>query len=83
MDHGYALASNMEVTRKLIAATGFAHGALDAERFYVVPAGVGGIIVSSRRKAPGSNLAPRLKRREQSPQSSRNSKSTKLSSFPL
>jgi hypothetical protein len=44
---GYALASNnMEVTRKHIAATGLAHGALDAERFYVVPpASVGGIIV--------------------------------------
>ena len=44
---GYALASNnMEATRKHIAATDFAHGALDAERFYVVPpASVGGIIV--------------------------------------
>ncbi len=44
---GYALASsNMKVTRKHIADTGFAHGALDDERFYVVPpAGVGGIMV--------------------------------------
>jgi hypothetical protein len=52
---GYALASNnMEVTRKLIAATGFAHGALDAERFYVVPpAGVGGIIVFEPAKSAG------------------------------
>jgi len=52
---GYALASNnMEVTRKLIAATGFAHGALDAERFYVVPpAGVGGIVVFEPAKSAG------------------------------
>jgi hypothetical protein len=52
---GYALASNnMEVTRKLIAATGFAHGALDAERFYVVPpGGVGGIIVFEPTKSAG------------------------------
>ena len=44
---GYALASgNMPATRKLIAATGFAHGALDDERLYVVaPASVGGVIV--------------------------------------
>ncbi|MDB5811809.1 MAG: hypothetical protein JWN94_3931 [Betaproteobacteria bacterium] len=44
---GYALATNnMEVTRKLIVNTGFAHGALGTERFYVVPpASVGGIIV--------------------------------------
>ncbi|HEV7820823.1 MAG TPA: VOC family protein [Burkholderiales bacterium] len=52
---GYALASNnMDVTRKLIAATDFAHGSLDSERFYVVPpAGVGGIIVFEPAKSAG------------------------------
>ena len=52
---GYALASNnMEVTRKHIAALDFAHGALDAERFYVVPpASVGGIIVFEPAKGAG------------------------------
>ncbi len=52
---GYALASNnMEATRKHIAATDFAHGALDAERFYVVPpASVGGIIVFEPAKSAG------------------------------
>jgi hypothetical protein len=52
---GYALASNnMEVTRRHIAATGYAHGALDAERFYVVPpASVGGIIVFEPAKSGG------------------------------
>ena len=52
---GYALASNnMEVTRKHIAALDFAHGALDAERFYVVPpASVGGIIVFEPAKSAG------------------------------
>ena len=52
---GYALASNnMEATRKLIAATGLAHGALDAERFYVVPpASVGGILVFEPVKSGG------------------------------
>ena len=50
---GYALASNnMEVTRKHIAGLDFAHGALDAERFYVVPpASVGGIIVFEPAKS--------------------------------
>ena len=52
---GYALASNnMEATRKHIADSGFAHGALDAERFYVVPpASVGGIIVFEPAKSAG------------------------------
>ena len=52
---GYALASNnMEVTRKHIAASDFAHGALDDERFYVVsPASVGGIIVFEPAKSAG------------------------------
>jgi hypothetical protein len=52
---GYALASNnMEVTRRHIADSGFAHGALDAERYYVVPpASVGGIIVFEPAKSPG------------------------------
>ena len=52
---GYALASNnMEATRKHIAATDFAHGALDAERFYVVPpSSVGGIIVFEPAKSAG------------------------------
>jgi hypothetical protein len=51
---GYALASdNMEATRKLIAGSGYAYGALDGERFYVVPpAGVGGIIVFEPAKSP-------------------------------
>ena len=50
---GYALASNnMQVTRKHIAALDFAHGALDAERFYVVPpSSVGGIIVFEPAKS--------------------------------
>lgn len=44
---GYVLASDdIEATREHVAATGFAHGALDASRLYVVPpASVGGIIV--------------------------------------
>jgi len=52
---GYALASNnMEVTRKHITSLDFAHGALDAERFYVVPpASVGGIIVFEPAKSAG------------------------------
>jgi hypothetical protein len=42
------------VTRKHIAALDFAHGALDAERFYVVPpASVGGIIVFEPAKSAG------------------------------
>ena len=58
---GYALAShNMEVTRKHIAATGFAHGSLDAERFYVVPpASVGGIIVFEPEKSAGLEFGAR------------------------
>ena len=50
---GYALASNnMEITRKHIAESDFAHGALDGERFYVVPpASVGGIIVFEPAKS--------------------------------
>jgi hypothetical protein len=52
---GYALASsNMEITRKRIAASDFAHGALDAERLYVVPpSSVGGIIVFEPAKSSG------------------------------
>ena len=52
---GYALASdNMEVTRKHITSLDFAHGALDAERFYVVPpASVGGIIVFEPAQSAG------------------------------
>ncbi len=52
---GYALASgSMEATRKHIAATDYAHGALDAERFYVVPpSSVGGIIVFEPARSPG------------------------------
>lgn len=50
---GYALASsNMEVTRKHIAQSGFAHGSLDSERFYIVPpSSVGGIIVFEPAKS--------------------------------
>jgi hypothetical protein len=56
---GYALASNnMEATRKHIAATGFAHGALDAERFYVVPpSSVGGVIVFEPAKSGGLDFS--------------------------
>ena len=56
---GYALASdNMEATRKFIAATGFAHGALDGERFYVVPpSSVGGIIVFEPAKSAALEFA--------------------------
>lgn len=52
---GYALASkNMDVTRKHIAALDFAHGALDAQRFYVVPpSSVGGVIVFEPANSPG------------------------------
>ena len=56
---GYALASdNMEVTRKFIAETGYAHGALDGDRFYVVPpASVGGIIVFEPAKSPAPEFS--------------------------
>src|SRR5687767_14423754 len=44
---GYVLASaNMDLTRKTIAASGYAHGDLDRDRLYVVaPSSIGGIIV--------------------------------------
>jgi len=57
---GYALASgNMAATRKHIAATGFAHGALDDERLYVVPpASVGGVIVFAPAKSAALEFGP-------------------------
>ena len=56
---GYALASdNMEATRQVIVDTGFAHGTLDGDRFYVVPpSGVGGIIVFEPAKSPALEFA--------------------------
>ena len=57
---GYVLASDkMDTTRKRIAATGFAHGALDQQRLYVVPpASVGGIIVFEPTSSTALELGP-------------------------
>ncbi len=57
---GYVLASNhLEVTRKTIAATGYAHGDLDRQRLYVVPpSNVGGIIVFEPQNGPALELGP-------------------------
>ncbi len=57
---GYVLASDkMDATQKHIVDTGFAHGALDAQRFYVVPPpSVGGIIVFEPAKAAALDFEP-------------------------
>jgi len=60
---GCVLASDsLEATRKCIVASGFAHGALGAQRFYALPPpGIGGIIVFEPPKGPaldfGANAA--------------------------
>jgi len=57
---GFALASdNLGATRKLIASSGYAHGALDRKRFYVVPPpAVGGIIVFEPARSRALDFAP-------------------------
>lgn len=57
---GYALASgDIAATRKHIATTGFAHGALDDERLYVVPpTSVGGVIVFAPAKSAPLEFGP-------------------------
>ena len=57
---GYVLASDdMNATRSLLAATGYAYGELDAQRLYVVPpASVGGIIAFEPEKNAALDFGP-------------------------
>ncbi len=57
---GYVLASNrMAATRKVVAATGYAHGELDGQRLFVaLPSSAGGIIAFEAQRSAAFELGP-------------------------